>query len=70
MLHALLPKKGIQLVPENNDLANNIIGAMELFNDLKGAWEEIQKDSYMSSFFKKENALEIQGTVSGATHSL
>ncbi len=69
MLHALLPKEGIQLAPEKNDLQNKIIGADDLYNDLQKAWENIKKDSDTSKFLEGK-VLETQGELSGATQSL
>ena len=33
MVHSLMPDKVLVLVPDNNDLPNNIIGCDELYND-------------------------------------
>ena len=41
MAHAFMPKERIKLTPDNNDLANNIIGCKELYEDIITAWNSI-----------------------------
>lgn len=43
MVHSLMPSGKIKLAPEENDLDNCVIGAANLYGDIKKAWEELKK---------------------------
>lgn len=70
MAHAFLPKEGIQLAPDRNDLSNNTIGCKELYEDIIAAFNEI-KDGNISPFKDmSKSVLQINDLKSGATPSI
>lgn len=68
MLHALLPKDNLILSSSSNDINNNIIGAEELYSDLKKAWEELKKDPNLQSYLNS-NQLVVKDNLTGSTTS-
>lgn len=69
MLHAFLPKEGIKLASGNNDLNNKIVGAKELYTDIKNAWDEIKKDSDILNYINNTTAIIVYDNTSGQTAS-
>lgn len=69
MLHTLLPNDHIILTSETNDLANNIVGAKSLFDDLKKSWQEIMQNKDIEKFATTTTALVISNQESGSTES-
>lgn len=68
MLHDLLPKKGIKLNDDANDLDNMVVGAKELYHDLNEAWDEIKKESDLETIMNKE-VIQVSQTISAKTQS-
>lgn len=64
-----LPKEGIKLASGNNDLNNHIVGANELYTDIKNAWDEIKKDSDILNYINNTPAIDDHDGVSGCTAS-
>lgn len=48
MVHALLIKQGVALVPDKNDLLNSTIGCKELYQDICQAWEDLKSGQVAS----------------------
>ncbi len=69
MAHALLPKEGIQLVPDRNDFGNNTIGCKELYEDIVAAFEEIKDGKISPRKDMCKSVLQIHDQESGATPS-
>ena len=69
MNHAFLPKEGIKLAPDNNDLANNIIGCKELYDDIKDAWNGIITGAIKYSKDLSKPIMNIDGPLSSITPS-
>ena len=69
MNHAFLPKEGIKLAPDNNDLVNNIIGCKELYDDIKDAWDSIITGGTKSSKDLSKPIMSIEGPLSSITSS-
>lgn len=67
MVHAFIPKENIYLSDKDNDLSNSIVGAKELYSDLKNAWKEICMRTDVKDYLSKKEAIQIQGNVSGST---
>ena len=68
MLHSLLPKKEIKLNDDNNDLNNMVVGAKELYHDLKEAWEEVKKESELLTIMNLE-VIQVNLSTSAKTES-
>jgi len=68
LLHAGIPKEGIKLCPNNNDLSNNTIGCKELYYDIKCAWEEIKNNDLAKKEMKTE-LFEVYDSISGGTQT-
>lgn len=71
MLHEVLPKEDIVLCPDRNDLSNSgkTVGAKNLYEDMKKAWEELKLLPDVSSYIESTEALKVIGELSGSTHS-
>lgn len=59
LLHATMPNKGIILSSKNNDLTNNVIGCISLYEDVKAAWKEIKSDRNISNYLKNNKGIVI-----------
>lgn len=68
LLHAFLPKDGILLTEDKNDLKNNIIGCKSLYKDVIAAWNQIKIDPSIQNKLTN-NVLEIRNTITGTTES-
>ena len=69
MVHELLPKGDIVLSPDRNDLSKRIVGAKELYEDMKKAWEELKSLPDVSSYMEATDALKVVDVLSGSTIS-
>lgn len=67
MVHAFLPKEGIQLVPDRNDLSNNTIGCRELYEDIIAAFNEVKNGNISPAKDMSKSVLQVNGSLSGAT---
>lgn len=67
MLHSLQPDGSLKLTNKKNDLSHNIVGAKELYGDLKNAWEEIKSNPSILNYLESNDALIINNSVSGST---
>lgn len=65
MLHSLLPKGGISLAPKSTDLDKNIVGAVDLYNDLKDAWAELRQRQPVGGFLETTPSIVVENGVSG-----
>lgn len=59
LLHAAMPNRGIILSSEYNDLHNNIVGCLSLYEDIKAAWEEIKTDNQILPYLQNNKGLVI-----------
>ena len=59
LLHSTIPDNGITLSSEENDLPNNIVGCISLYNDVKQAWTEIKQDTSVLSYLQNHKGLVI-----------
>lgn len=59
LLHATMPNKGIILSSKYNDLNNNVIGCISLYEDVKAAWIEIKSDGNISNYLKNNKGIVI-----------
>ena len=59
LLHAAMPNRGIILSSERNDLPQNIVGCLSLYEDVKAAWEEIKTDNQIMSYLKRNKGIVI-----------
>lgn len=57
LLHAAMPNRGLILSFEHNDLPNNVVGCLSLYEDVKAAWEEIKSNNHI--LFKLQSNKEI-----------
>lgn len=69
MLHELLPKEDIILCPDRNDLSQKVIGAKNLYEDMKRAWDELKSLSDVSSYMESTDVLIVFDAFSGSTTS-
>lgn len=69
MLHELLPKEDIVLCPDRNDLSQKVIGAKNLYEDMKRAWDELKSLSDVSSYMESTDVLIVFDAFSGSTTS-
>ncbi|MCR4612500.1 MAG: hypothetical protein K5778_00700 [Bacteroidaceae bacterium] len=65
MLHSLLPKEGILLAPKSTELDKNIVGAVDLYNDLKDAWSELLQRKPVDVFLETTPSIVVENGVSG-----
>lgn len=66
LLHAFLPKDGILLAEDKNDLKNNIIGCKSLYQDIIKAWEQLKTDPNIQNKLTNQ-VIEIRNTITGTT---
>lgn len=59
LLHATMPNYGIILSSEQNDLPNNIVGCLSIYEDVKAAWEEIKTDNLILPNLQSNKGLVI-----------
>ncbi len=59
LLHSAMPNRGIILSSKHNDLPNNIVGCLSLYEDVKSAWEEIKTDNQIRSYLQNYKGLVI-----------
>ena len=69
MLHELIPKNEIVLCPDINDISQRMIGAKNLYEDMKRAWDELKSIPYVLSYMEKTDALNVVDGFSGFTAS-
>ena len=69
ILHEVLPKGDIVLCPDRNDLSGTkkTIGAKNLYEDMKKAWEELKSSSEISSYLEETDAVCVIDEFSGST---
>ena len=67
MAHAFLPKEGIELVPDRNDLSSNTIGCKELYEDIIAAFNEIKAGNISPTKDMSKSVLQVNDSLSGAT---
>ena len=59
LVHTTMPNKGITLSSEKNELQNNVVGCMSLYEDVKNAWAEIKADPSILQYLQTNNGLVI-----------
>ncbi|MBO7128539.1 MAG: hypothetical protein J6W05_02045 [Prevotella sp.] len=64
LLHAAMPNYGIILSSEHNDLPNNIVGCLSLYEDVKAAWEEIKTDNLILPNLQSNKGIVISENLS------
>jgi len=71
MLHEVLPKEDVVLCPDRNDLSDEkkIIGAKNLYEDMKRAWSELKSSPEISSYMERTEVLRGVDDYSGSTTS-
>ena len=69
MLHALLPKEDMHLAPGSNDFNKKIIGASELYSDIKNAWVEVKTIPEILQYVRETSAIEVYDLTSDGTAS-
>ena len=67
LLHASLPKNGILLAPNKNNLKKKTIGCVSLYNDIKKAWRDIESEKVSVSKNLDSNVLHVEDELSGNT---
>ncbi len=65
--HALLVKPGVILVPDKNDLPNNIIGCRDFYNDICQAWEDLKSNKLTALKDLDKEVMQVQDDVTGST---
>lgn len=69
MVHALLLKSGVILVPDKNDIVNSTIGGKELYRDICQAWEDLKSRQVIPQKDLDANVMSVNGNASGTTIS-
>ena len=69
MLHEMIPKKDIVLSPDKNDMSQKTVGARNLYEDMKKAWDELKSSPNILSYMEKTDALNVDDELSGSTIS-
>lgn len=59
LLHSAMPNRGIILSSEYNNLPQNIVGCLSLYEDVKAAWEEIKTDNQILSYLQSNKGIVI-----------
>lgn len=70
MIHTILPNEDIVLSPDKNELSKRIVGAKELYEDIKKAWEELKSLPEVSKNMEAVDALKVVDELSGSTISV
>ena len=59
LAHTTMPDKGITLSSGENELQNNVVGCVSLYEDVKKAWAEIKSDATILHYLQTHNGLVI-----------
>ncbi len=63
MVHSLVPKTGVILSDNKNELEKNVVGCKDLYEDLCNAWKEIKGNEAICSFLTGTKCLRISETI-------
>jgi len=69
LTHAMLPKDGVLLSPDNNDLSSTI-GCKELYHDICCAWKDLLSGEVKPAKNLNEEIMFINDDVSGTTQTI
>ena len=67
LLHTTMPDKGIKLSSGENELQNNVVGCVSLYEDVKKAWAEIKSDPSILQYLQTNKGLVISETLPSNT---
>ena len=68
LLHAALPKNGIFLTDQNEDLSRKLIGCREMYQRICNAWNEAKNNpSLIKKNLLEPDVFHVNGSISGTT---
>lgn len=71
LLHAALPKDGISLTNQNEDLSNRIIGCKEMYQRICNAWKEAKSNPMLiKKNLSAPDIFHVNGSISGTTSTM